>query len=289
MRTLLCGVLLSALLAGCQTQVEVKDRGSVHTKAGQIIKDSTGELISREQLVQELSQAPIVLLGEKHDNLEHHELQLWLVQAMEQRRKQGALVFEMLTTEQQALIEQVKQRIEQKQPPKDLATALDWSPGWDWAQYKALVEHAFTSDVQVVAGNLSRSELMSIYRNPVRIEQGMAGAAQVREQLHQHIFEAHCQKLPESQVPAMLAVQQQRDRHMAQMLLQSEKPTVLVAGAYHARKDLGVPLHLMDLQGADSQVLLFVEQGQPYEKGIADYVWITTAAPEKDYCAELAQ
>ncbi|WP_338206311.1 ChaN family lipoprotein, partial [Parageobacillus thermoglucosidasius] len=68
----------------------------------------------------------------------------------------------------------------------------------------------------------------------------------------------HCGLLPESQLPAMLAVQQQRDRQMAEQLLKAPQPALLLAGAYHVRKDLGVPLHLVDLgaQGRSVVVLL---------------------------------
>lgn len=288
MRVFWCGFLM-VLLSGCSVVSLSGKAGSTTYQAGQIIKSSTGELISREQLALELAQESIVLLGEKHDNAEHHVAQLWLLQAMAEQREQGAIVFEMLTTDQQPLVERVKQQIHQGSWPENLASALEWNAGWEWEQYQALIEYALTSNAQVVSGNLTRAELMAIYRNPVQIRLGLAGAKDVREQLQQHIFEAHCEKLPESQIPSMLAVQQQRDRYMAQAILQSQHPVTLIAGAYHARNDMGVPLHLQDLQSRDSKTVIFVEEGQEYEQGIADYVWITEAVAEKDYCAELAQ
>lgn len=77
---------------------------------------------------------------------------------------------------------------------------------------------------------------------------------------------------------------------MAEVLLAAPKPALLIAGAYHARYDLGVPLHLEDLQGGagDSQrVLIFAEADQEVVPESADFVWYTPAVAEQDYCADL--
>lgn len=102
------------------------------------------------------------------------------------------------------------------------------------------------------------------------------------------IRESHCGLLPDSQLPAMLAVQQQRDRRMAEALLAAPQPSLLLAGAFHVRKDLGVPLHLADLGAQDgSAVLILAEVGRSVDASMADYVWFTAAQPEQDHCAKL--
>jgi uncharacterized iron-regulated protein len=86
----------------------------------------------------------------------------------------------------------------------------------------------------------------------------------------------------------MLAVQQQRDRRMAEALLAAPLPSLLIAGAYHVRRELGVPLHLGDLHAeAGTQVLILAEVGSVVSAGSADYVWYTPAQPEQDHCAKL--
>jgi len=86
----------------------------------------------------------------------------------------------------------------------------------------------------------------------------------------------------------MLAVQQQRDRRMAERLLAAPQPVLLLAGTYHVRRDLGVPLHLTDLgRAAGSVVLLLAEVGERVDAQAADYVWYTPATPARDYCAEM--
>lgn len=61
-----------------------------------------------EQLVQRLAGAPRVLVGEKHDNPDHHALQLWLLRALQGQRVQGSLLLEMLQPEQQPLVDKVQ-------------------------------------------------------------------------------------------------------------------------------------------------------------------------------------
>ena len=126
------------------------------------------------------------------------------------------------------------------------------------------------------------------YRQPTALQGAQSNAPMVKAALLEQVRAGHCNLLPESQLPAMLAVQQQRDRRIAERLLAAPEPALLFTGAYHARKDLGVPLHLADL-GAEGQskVLLLAEVGEQVEAGMADYVWYTAAMPAQDYCAQL--
>lgn len=259
-----------------------------HPDSGRILHPDSGRALTASQLVTELAGEPLVLLGEKHDNPDHHALQLWLLQALEQQRTQGSLLLEMLTRSQQARVDSVRSRLAQGQAMTDLPAALEWNRGWDWQQYGALVEYALARPWPLRAGNLDRADLLSIYRKPPPLPAGPAAAEQVQEQLAAIISESHCGKLPDTQVPAMVAVQQQRDLALAGALLESPRPGLLVAGAYHVRKDLGVPLHVRTLSpGQTFKVLIFLEAGQVVAPGMADYVWYTPAAAERDYCADL--
>ncbi len=261
-----------------------------HARVGQIVDLRNGTQVTVGQLLAELEDASIVLLGEKHDNPDHHALQLWLLQALEARRAQGSVVMEMLTLDQQTTVSQVQSQVREGLSPDDLPVALNWYKGWEWQQYSALLAHILKQPYPLLAGNLNRDALMGIYRNPPKLKGVESTRADVTQRLSEHIREAHCNKLPETQLPAMLAVQQQRDRSMAEVLLSAPKPALLIAGAYHARYDLGVPLHVRDLQGADhvqQRVLIFAEANQEVDAKSADFIWYTPAVTEQDYCADL--
>jgi len=262
--------------------------GLQHAELGQIIELRTGAQLTPAQLLERLAAAPKLLVGERHDNSDHHALQLWLLRALAAQRPQGSLLLEMLTPDQQVKVDQARAAIAAGQAPQDTLDALAWQPGWAWSLYGPLVQHALRQPYPLLAANLERREIMQIYTQ-VPQQQGQASTAQpVRVALLQQIRQSHCNLLPESQLPAMLAVQQQRDRRMAEALIAAPEPSLLFAGAFHASRELGVPLHLQDLGAAKGvQVLILAEAGSQVAVEAADFVWYTSAQPEQDHCAKL--
>ncbi len=286
-------LLVVALLSACQASLPTlpawqSPEGLQYSELGQIVELRTGARLTPEQLLARLAAAPKVLVGERHDNPDHHALQLWLLRALAAQRPQGSLLLEMLTPDQQVKVDQVRAAIVAGQAPQDILGALNWQPGWAWSQYGPLVQHALRQPYPLLAANLERREIMQIYAQVPQL-QGQASTAQsVREALFGQIRESHCNLLPDSQLPAMLAVQQQRDRRMAEALLAAPEPSLLFAGAFHVRRELGVPLHLQDLGATEGvQVLILAEVGSQVAAQSADYVWFTPAQPEQDHCAKL--
>ncbi|MFK0313862.1 ChaN family lipoprotein [Pseudomonas sp. NPDC090233] len=287
---LLSGLVLCLVLAGCQASLPPlpawqSSEGRDSAQLGQIHDLASGQVISPGQMVRQLAGVPRVLVGEKHDNPDHHALQLWLMRALQAERPQGSLLLEMLQPEQQPQVDALQA---QAQLPEDLPKALAWQEGWDWQLYGPIVREALATHIPLLAANLSLSEMRQAYRQPTPLSGAQSNAPAVKAALLEHVRAGHCNLLPESQLPAMLAVQQQRDRRIAERLLAAPQPALLLTGAYHARKDLGVPLHLADLGAkGQSKVLLLAEVGEQVEAGMADYVWYTAATPEQDYCAQL--
>lgn len=292
-RILAWAVLL--LLQACQTLAPLpplpawqSPQGREHADLGLIRDLHSGLSLTPAELVDQLAAAPRVLVGEQHDNPDHHALQLWLLQALTAHRAQGSLLLEMLNPDQQVRVDRARAAINAGHPPADLPAALAWQQGWDWALYGPLVSYALAQPYPLLAANLDRAEINRIYAQRPVLPPGQAKAPAVQAALQAQIAESHCGLLPAEQLPAMLAVQQQRDRRMAERLRAAPTPALLLAGSFHARRDLGVPLHLADLQAEQgSRVLLLVEVGQPVAAGSADFVWFTAAQPEQDYCAAM--
>ncbi|MBC9249469.1 iron(III) ABC transporter [Pseudomonas alcaligenes] len=292
MRILLLSCM--ALLAACQsTEVAappawLSPQGHASAELGQIRDLHSGALLSPAQLVERLAAAPRVLVGEQHDNPDHHALQLWLLRELGKRRPQGSLLLEMLNPDQQARVDKAQALSRAGNAPADLLGALAWQPNWDWSLYGPLVSEALRQPYPLLAANLDRREIMSIYQQRPPLTGAASTTVAVREALLADIRESHCGLLPDSQLPAMLAVQQQRDRRMAERLQAAPQPAVLLAGAFHVRKDLGVPLHLADLgAGQGTAVLILAEVGKEVAAESADYVWYTAALPAQDYCARI--
>ncbi|AWM94314.1 iron(III) ABC transporter [Pseudomonas sp. 31-12] len=275
------GILLLAvlLLSACQ-HVSVQP-----PVVGEIQDLRSGQILTPQELVERLAESSRLIVGEQHDNPDHHQLQLWLLQSLGERRPQGSLLLEMLTPDQQPRIDEVRRA---STLPADLSGALNWQSGWDWNLYGPIVRFVLTQPYPLLAANLDNHEVRTVYGKPPTVSGSRSNASSVKDELLAQINDSHCGLLPTSQMPAMLAVQQQRDRRMAERLLSAPMPSLLLAGAYHARKDVGVPIHVLDLGEPEAPtVLMLAEQGGEVTPAMADFVWYTPATPAQDYCAQM--
>lgn len=285
--------LALALLCACQSTPALpplpewqSPLGRYDPELGRILDLRSGERISAGQLVDELARADRVMVGERHDNPDHHALQRWLLQALAQRRETGSLLLEMLNPDQQKDVNRVKAATAQGESPDDLAAALRWQRGWPWSLYAPVVEYALAQPYPLLSANLDRAEIADIYRRRPAVA-GAAAATAVQDELLAQIRVAHCDMLPETGLPAMLAVQQQRDRRMAERLSDAPEPAVLFAGAFHVRRDIGAPLHLNGRRALGTRVLVLAEAGEALDASQADFAWFTPGQERQDMCASI--
>ena len=157
------------LLGGCQSQLPPlpdwqSPEGRDDPQTGRIVELRSGVTLSPQQLVARLAAAPRVIVGEKHDNPDHHAVELWLAQALGEYRAQGSLLLEMLDPGQQPRVDAVRAQLGNGKPVANLEQALDWQKRWDWTQYGPLVSWAVAQPAPLLAANLQRSEIMRIYR-----------------------------------------------------------------------------------------------------------------------------
>jgi len=274
-------LLLGVLLLSACTHVSAPP-----PVVGEIRDLHSGRALTPQALIAALAKSSRLIVGEEHDNRDHHELQLWLLQALGERRPQGSLLLEMLTPDQQPRVDEVRHAAT---PLKDLPGSLAWQSGWEWDLYGPIVRFALTQPYPLLAANLDVPEVRAIYANPPTLSGSRSNASSVKDELLKQVSDSHCGLLPASQMPAMLAVQQQRDRRMAEGLLAAPEPSMLFAGAFHARKDVGVPIHLLDLGAPEVPTVLMLAQqgGSEVTSQMADFVWYTPDMPTPDYCEQM--
>ncbi|CAI1495914.1 ChaN family lipoprotein [Serratia entomophila] len=271
-------ILLAALvLAACSHTPATSPQNDVQ-RLGTITDLRSGATLTPDQLLARLAAQPRVIVGEKHDNPYHHRIELWLVQQLPQQRPQGSVLMEMINPNQQAKVDKVKLWLQGNPAVRDarVAELIDWQPGWKWELYGEVTMAAMRAPYPLLSANLDRSEIMAFYQQPVFPQGVLSVRPVVQKALAETIRNSHGGQIEAERLHAMLVIQQQRDRRMAERLLAAPAPALLIAGGYHAAKSVGVPLHVQDLQPAAlPTVLMLAESGTRMDKQAADYLWVT--------------
>lgn len=269
-----------------------------HELAGKIWLAEQGRFISRDELLTRLQQSSVLLLGEKHDNPDHHRLRLELMHDLLLPGGRSLLVLEMMQRAQQEQIDALAVNdSSQIADNQTLAANLAWdSDGWPWQFYGPVVTLALERGATLRAGNINSSDVMQIYRDDTPNPTQMLDAGQLA-QLQRDIDSSHCGMLPASQFPAMVRVQQARDQQMANALVSANDDfdrRILLAGNYHVRHDLGVPNYLDEDTQEHLLSVAFLEvdpelndPGSHMQPGAYDIVWFTPAIRQDDYCDDM--
>ena len=274
-----------------------------HVLVGKIWDSANQKFVSIEDFTSAIEESRYLILGEKHDNPDHHELQLTILNHLLDLNLVSLVAFEMMDSDSQERLDTLHSA--KNQDSEALKEYLQWDEeGWEWLFYGPLIYSAYSSGVTIKASNLSNSRMMEIYGLSELPPELDIFDDITRRRLASDIDESHCGLLPESQFPSMIRVQQGRDYSMASSLSsrKDELMKILIAGNYHARKDLGVPKYLManDLRlAADSIVSVsFMEvnlnETEPNaylemlgDMASHDFLWFTPVVSEEDYCASL--
>ncbi len=273
-----------------------------HPLTGLILDTHSGAVISYQDLTTELLKARLVLIGEKHDNPDHHRLQLRLLQDLNKAHPYQ-LVLEMLNEKQNAGITEIQDKTESEAL---IRQKLDWdNRGWSWQDYGEIVIFGLQQADRLRSGNISRALLMDIYQDsahPILDDERFKSMSTITDDqistIRQQVFDSHCGSLPMEHTAPMARIQIARDASMAYAMHQSiveHHSAILIAGAFHIRKDFGVPAHLLamghnsiltlQLQETDGDLSDWQDYTAPTEK--PDYIWFTPKLTDKDYCAAL--
>jgi uncharacterized iron-regulated protein len=252
-----------------------------HPLVGKIWDSRAQAFVSADEMFQRAAGARHVILGETHDNPEHHRFQRAALEALAARGPARLLAMEQFDSEHQDAIDAARAGGADAEAVAD-AGRFD-RKGWNWPLYKPLVQFALDRRWAIAAANLSRTEARAIVAEPAR--SGLAPAAPgVKAALERDIIDGHCGSVPEAKrLAGMVEAQRARDARMASVM---KDRSVLIAGAGHARRDRGVPLYL---GGADVLSIAFTEveddkrSARDYGDSF-DYVWFTPRAERADPC-----
>ncbi|NDW45143.1 ChaN family lipoprotein [Ruegeria sp. PrR005] len=246
----------------------------------------SGDLIPADVL-NDMRQADVVILGETHDNPQHHLVQAEAVTAL----APSAVVWEMLSEEGAA-------RLTRKavQDPEELARILRWAElGWPpLAMYLPVFQAA---DAPVYGALVPRTAARAAMETGAAAALGADAARfglgvslsdeeQAAREADQQA--SHCNAMPPEMLPKLVAVQRLRDAVLARAILRAREetggPIAVITGNGHARSDRGIPVFLSRVQPG-LRVFTLGQSEEGAIEGTFDAVIDSPAAPREDPCA----
>ncbi|WP_340620368.1 ChaN family lipoprotein [Xenorhabdus siamensis] len=275
------------LLGGCATSLTTTQNNSQEvkqslpselTQSGVLLDMNAGKSINSDELLEQLATYPRIIVGEKHDNPYHHQIELWLVQQLEQKRPHGSVLLEMINPDQQEKVNKVKSWLQGNPIVRDerIKNLLAWQQGWPWELYGKLVVELMKAPYPLLAANLDRSEVDQAYKNYRAGDRTSLISDDVKKRIDETIKNSHGGNIDELYLSAMSKIQQLRDQRMAEQLIKAPSPALLFAGGYHAVKTMGVPQHVKKIAPNERVVVLVIaEQGVSLNNEYADFVWFT--------------
>ena len=239
-------------------------------------------------LLADMAAADVVLLGEVHDNPDHHAVQAAAVAAL----RPSAMVWEMLSPQTAA-----RSRAGWLDDPQHRAQGLEWAqagwPGFD--MYLPIMRAA--DGVPVYGGLVSREVAQAVMEQGLAVvfgsdaaEYGLMIPLSKERQAEREADQAraHCDALPPDMLPLMVDVQRLRDAVLARAAVRAAGrhggPVVVITGNGHARTDRGVPEVLRRVRPG-LRVFALGQSEDGAIEGSFDAVVDSPAADRPDPCA----
>ncbi len=326
-------LLLYIFISGCASNQEIANSMNIewetellkdHPLVGKIWSHQSQSFVDPRAVIQQTIEQKYILLGEKHDNPDHHRIQAWLTGEIYKSGRKMALAFEMFSSDKSEILEQFQAA--QNKDTKDaseLGPLTNWeNSGWpNWSHYQPIAQHALDNGAKILAANMTRDQAMSMARQNKSFLDDQARARmhldrpfpdaliQVKSK---ELMRGHCNMLPEHMVEPMLLAQTTRDAIMADVMIEAATQiengeentdgTILISGAGHARSDWGVPWHILQRQ-PESAVLsiAMLEVHEDYQtvqdyseewdvaKTPFDFIWFTPRVDMDDPCEKYAK
>jgi uncharacterized iron-regulated protein len=271
-----------------------------HPLVGTIYDTLTEQTLTETQLLERLKQHPIVLMGEKHDNPDHHQLEQRIAAAY-LTTPTDQMVMEMIAYPTYLGTKISNDSTTLFDEDQALKSLLNWdAQGWPWGDYQAVIR-AVSGQSIIRGGNVDKTELKAMYQGGVPNTHRFASMSDipdsVKTRITDQIFISHCEMMPKEHLGPFVEMQLAKDASMASTLKEGAKlgaeRQLLIAGSFHTDKEVGVPLHLK-AKGLESVTLTLIEVEEDKPKisdylktSGSDFLWFTPATEEVDYCAKM--
>jgi uncharacterized iron-regulated protein len=244
-----------------------------------------------------LGSARYVLLGETHDNRDHHSLQAALLDEFLSQHTEAQVGFEMLDEDDVPVLSE-----DSFESPRQFADRVAWdASGWpEFALYQPIIEVALAHHAPLMAAHPSNSHVRASMQTVAETETqslhlDVALPADQIQAQYSEIREGHCGHAPEAMLSAMQRAQAYKDAFMARSMIRAKTPVALIAGRGHVRNDRAVPYFLHRHGATSSLSVAFLEvddaRAAPGDYDISgfDIVVFTPRVSDVDPCEQFRQ
>lgn len=251
--------------------------------------------IALPTLLKNLAATRVVLLGERHDDADHHRWQLQVIAALHAQQPNLVIGMEMLPRRAQPVLDQW---VAGQLTESDLLTRTEWARVWgfDASMYLPILHFARLNRIPVAAVNVDRAIVSEVGAKglaavPEEQREGVGAPAAARrayrDRLEQVFREHGSSSDGAAAFDRFVQAQLFWDRGFAEGLAAAAKrpgdPLVVgIMGSGHLAHGDGVPHQLADLGFPGSAVLLPVESDTPCRDlpaGLAQAVFALAPVP----------
>jgi uncharacterized iron-regulated protein len=295
---------VALLLAACIAERVAPTAGAACAAAGSWLEPATRRTVAGESILRRSANARIVLLGEVHDEADHHHWQLQVLAALHERNRPLVIGVEMLPRGAQPALDRW---IAGAFSDAEFLEAVRWKETWghDPALYLPAFHFARSHRIPMVALNVERSLVSRVARDgwgavPAGERHGIGDPAPPVEAYRRSlasIFAAHGGSggngsggtsaggsdggPADVRLERFTQAQLTWDRAMAEAIATAaatrpEATIVGIVGRGHLEHGWGIPHQLRDLDGAKPMVLLPVGEDEACAPaaGLADAVFV---------------
>lgn len=229
----------------------------LHPLVGTIWDARAATRVTGDAVIARLEAARYRLIGEIHDNPDHHRIQAWLVAAMYRAGGSGTVVFEHIRADQAGVLAQFAASPAVERTTARLFDLLDWDKsGWPpRSLFEPLFAAVLDKGLSIVPGDAARTSVRSVARQGASAldapEQARLALAEGLPELEQaalldELEASHCGLMPRTTFGGMAIAQRYRDAHLARAMADAAAPSpvTLIAGNGHVHTGRGVPWHL---------------------------------------------
>jgi uncharacterized iron-regulated protein len=278
-----------------------------HPLVGKIWDMKSRSFIDEATVLSRIDKATVLLLGETHDNPQHHELQQKLLKARIASGARPALMMEQLDDDSQPALDRALAGSDRNEVLSSVTKLIKFT---DWKFYRPFLAIAVENKLPVIAANISSLRLQPVIwkgfaaydaKDLKRLAVEQVWSRSRQSYMERNMGGAHCGKLKDELRAGLTRSQRLRDALMVDSAMSSlGRGVVGIVGSGHARRDVGMPIYFA---ARAPQARIFsiafmeVSPGRKDAKSYAaqsatgdvpyDVIWFTPRVERADPCAEL--